>query len=117
MTIKQGYNGELTRIKINVESDFYDDHTPRVAQVWLDQEGLLIEKSVTKLVPIEECTQEEVEKAIDEMRVVQNQSKQEFVQVRSTVEVESETMSYATLDELLNLRDEVKEAIRLLVGL
>jgi hypothetical protein len=70
MTIKEGYDGKKTTIRIQAHAA----KPQRIAEVWIEQLGLVKETH------------------------------------------RFETLAYATLDELLALRDECNEAIQRLVG-
>lgn len=72
-TIKQGYGGKPTHIKVNAREE-------RRAEVWIEQEGV---------------PQAGLSGAEDAPH--------------------SETLAYVSLDELLDLRDEINEAIQELV--
>lgn len=69
MTIKEGFGSKATHIKI-----YPRERGDRMAEVWIDQEGIASETSRT------------------------------------------ETLAYITLEELLDLRDEINKVIKQIVG-
>lgn len=112
MKIKQGYNNRPTEIRLNSSDRELDGRT---AAVWLRQVGLEVEKTKVDYVPIKNYTAKQLSK-LPEFSIVIDQNNEKFVITRSTIKVESETLAYATLTELLDLRDELNAVIQELIA-
>jgi hypothetical protein len=105
--IKQGYDGKLTRITVSAREA---DEFGRKAELWIKQDGLqhwLLGKSLNPIVK---------NKKYEPMEVVQDHKGNRFVNGEKIMKVDGqETLAYITLEELLNLRDEINTAIQELV--
>lgn len=89
MTIRTGYDNKPTRIKIHAR----DNGITRQCEVWIEQEGVA-RYGKSMLGGAEHPSDNAYER----------------------IEGHSETLAYATLDELLTLKDEIAEAIQVLVA-
>lgn len=111
-TIKEGYDGKLTTISVDART-WEDDRT---AELWISQTGLKIKLPSTTLEPIEQFSEKDIKQAYKDMRVVIDEKGNESVLVETINEVGSETLAYVTLNELLDLRDEINSVIKELVA-
>lgn len=106
MTIKEGFNGKDTHIKVYPRMS----EGVRMAEVWLDQEGVKRTLVGTKLVPASPT------KKYKEFEVLLDETGNRVVREQTISEVYGhETLAYATLDELLALRDEINNVIQELI--
>lgn len=108
MTIKEGFDSKETEIRVRPRNE----DGQRQAEVWIKQPGLKIPRERTELIPIKEYSKKQPDKAYKDMRVVADQTGDKFVMEKSTTETESETLSYITLNELLDLRDEINAVLQ-----
>lgn len=106
MTIKEGYASKPTHIKVYPRMN----EGERSAEIWLDQEGVKRTLVGTKLVPASAT------KKYKQLEVLLDESGNRVVRKQTITEVEGhETLAYATLDELLALRDEINNVIQELI--
>lgn len=107
MIIKNGYNSKPTNISLRARTE----SESRTAEFNIEQTGLLIKLRGVKL---EQVTKEQA-KGAPEFTIVMDESNKLYRRTETTNEVASETLSYITLDELLQLRDEINAVIQELV--
>lgn len=106
MTIKEGYGGKSTHIKVHARNE----DGQRKAEVWIEQEGVqhwLLGATMRKAAE---------GKTYKDFTVLQDQNGDRFVQGEAITKIQGqETLAYVTLDELLTLRDELSAVIQELV--
>lgn len=107
MTIANGYDDKPTEIRVHARNE----DGQRKAEVWLNQEGVqhwLL--GVTSRPAVKG-------KKYKDFEVLQDEKGNRFVNGQQITLAEGqETLAYATLDELLMLRDEINSVIQELVA-
>lgn len=113
MNIIDGFNSKPTHIRISAisEGDYPSPvERERMGRIWIEQEGVRHWLLGATLKPPTKG------KKYPDYTVVEDEKGNKFVRGKSITLMEgSETLSYATLDELLDLRDEINAVIQELV--
>lgn len=106
MKVQDGFNRKPTHIKIYARNE----DGQRKAELWLEQTG--VEHWL-----LGRTTQRAIEgKTYKDFEVLQDEKGDRFVQGEAITKVEGqETLAYMTLDELLELKDELNDVIKELI--
>lgn len=109
MIIKEGYGGKPTEIKVYARNE----DGQRKAELWLDQTGV---KRLLKNIQMKTVRNPSA-KDLREFKILEDRGGVKYKRSEVISEVDGEeTLAYITLEELLELRDEINGVIQELIA-
>jgi hypothetical protein len=126
VTIKEGFDGEPTEIRVEALWDGGDEPRPRTANIEITHTGIPQYEDLVKSLPIDKNGYVQIgnikhkvtAKNIADLLVTETQYGERLFMFRmqDAIPQRDTTAVYISLDELLDLRDEINEVIRKIVG-